>query len=236
MKRLLFAVVFSIVFLSSAVLHAGRDMDPLKMPRVDLSPFLAVGCVDNDQAKGFVCPAEVLRRFKCSELSLVQGLGGFDMPVALCVLGRKSKARAKSKDDQAVAYRGCMLRVPLRYVIYTTKGFWVTKSPGELVKAVSPIDSAEKAASLVMALDPNVFLNPPAESKAHVLKTRDKKFLRPSAAAVDGGFAVRLFERTICGCGLHPVFAVDYRVSANGDVSEISRKLVMEGLEEICVD
>lgn len=238
MKSFLIAVVFALAFLSFAVLYAGRDMAQLKMPRVDLSPFLAAGCVDNDQAKGFVCPPEVLKRFGCVELKLDDRVGGIDMPAALCVIGggKAVKGKAKSRADEAVGATGCLLRVPYRYVLYTTKGFKVARTKGEFVRLTAPFDRPEEAASLVMALNPGVMPKPLSQYGTYDMKTRDKKFLESSARAEGDGFVVRLFERDICGCGLHPVFAVDYSVSRDGAVSELSRKVVMEGQQEICVD
>ncbi|HPM41884.1 MAG TPA: hypothetical protein PLY45_05565 [bacterium] len=231
--RILSAATFLIV---SQAAHAGMKELDLSKLKADLSPFLGAGCVDNDQAKGFVCPPEVMRRFGCTDLKQDDRVGGIDMPVALCTIGKGEARKMAAKGVQSVGERGCRVLIPYRYVLYTTKGFKVAKSAGEFVFLAAPFDRPEKAASLAMALNPKLSAKLPEPSDERVLKVRDKEFRVASFSEEGSSITVRLFERTICGCGTHPIFAVDYEVSPSGAIKEKGRKMVMDGKTEICVD
>ena len=77
-------------------------------------------------------------------------------PPSFFSLPRPGQTKKPAREEPAVASTGCKLRRQLRYVVYTTKGFKVAKTREELVRFVLPIDRPEKAASLVMALNPDV--------------------------------------------------------------------------------
>ena len=229
------ASALALLFAAGAA-NAGLQALSLQKLKPDLAPMLAIGCVDNDQARGFVCPPEVLKRFGCADIRPGTNLGGLDLPVAVCVLPQPGAGKKGAKEEAGVAAAGCKLRRQLRYIVYTTKGFKVAKSRDEFIKLVAPIDSAEKAASLVMALSTHVSTSLPSDSDRYVVKTRDKEFRTASAERRDGNFVLRLFESSFCGCGPHPTSAVDYEVSPSGAVRELSRRIVMEMKGEICVD
>ena len=236
MARFAFVVFVLALLCTAAAAHAGMQALSLQKLKPDLAPLLAIGCVDNDQARGFVCPPEVLKRFGCADIRPGTNLGGLDLPVAACVLAQPGAGKKGAKEEAGVAATGCKLRRQLRYVVYTTKGFRVAKSRSELLGLVAPVDSAEKAASFVMALDPEVAATPPAARGPAVVKTRDRDWREASGRAEGEGFVVRLFERRDCGCSRHPVSAVDYQVSRSGQVTEAGRKLLEEEKEELCVD
>ena len=236
MPRLLKASLIAAFLIISQAAHAGMKELDLSKLKPDLSPFLGAGCVDNDQARGFVCPPEVMRRFGCADLKQDDRVGGIDMPVALCSMGRGDAKKKPAKETQSIGAHGCMIRVPFRYVVYTTKGFRVAKSAEEFTSLAAPFDRPEKAASLVMALYPRVVAKLPELSEERVLKVRDREFRVASFSEEGGSITVRLFERTICGCGTHPIFAVDYEVSPSGAIREKGRRMVMDGKSEICVD
>ncbi len=229
------AALLSLLLIPSLSSAAMRELDLSKL-KPDLSPFLGAGCVDNDQARGFVCPPEVMRRFGCQDLKQDDRVGGIDMPVALCTVGKGEARKMAAKGVQSVGERGCRVLIPFRYVVYTTKGFRVAKSAEEFTSLAAPFDRPEKAASLVMALYPKVAAKLPELSEERVLKVRDREFRAASFSEEGGSITVRLFERTICGCGTHPIFAVDYEVSPSGAIREKGRRMVMDGKSEICVD
>jgi hypothetical protein len=61
--------------------------------------------------------------------------------------------------------------------------------------------------------------------------------IEPShAEEKDGAFSVHLFNRPICGCGSHPYYAVNYLVSKEGEVTELSRQMVYDSSFAICFD
>lgn len=232
MRTLISIIILWIVAALAGDAIAGGTK-PLDLNRLnpDVSPFLAAGCVDNDQAHGFVCPPEVHRRFGCGEMRLAAGLGGLGLPIATCV----GVARG-ARSGGGVTTEGCMVGVPITYVVYTSKGFRVLRSPGELIGIAAPIDTPEKAASLVMALDRNVSLQPPPPGPNDDVKVRGGEAREAAVVKGEGGIAVRLFKFRLCGCGTHPVEAVEFVVSPNGQVREGDRKLLQEGRQTMCVD
>lgn len=231
--RQLFRILVCCLGLALAIDALAGGARPLDLNRLkpDVSPFLAAGCVDNDQARGFVCPPEVHRRFGCGDMRLAAGLGGFGLPIATCVGTAKGV-----KAGAGVAHVGCMLPLPVTYVVYTSKGFRVLRSPAELIGIAAPIDTPEEAASLVMALDPSVDQAPPAPGPDDDVRVRGGGWREASAVAGEGNIAVRLFKRQVCGCGTHPVHAVEYEVSPAGQIAEASRKLLQQMKQEICID
>ena len=52
----------------------------------------------------------------------------------------------------------------------------------------------------------------------------------------DEGFEVRLFDYEVCGCGSHPYYAIDYSVTKDGNVTELSRQKVYDSNSIICMD
>lgn len=236
MPRFAFVAFTLALLLTAAAASAGMQALNLQKLKPDLAPMLAIGCVDNDQARGFVCPPEVLKRFGCADIRSGTNLGGLDLPIATCILPRPSQGKKGAKEEPGIAVIGCMLRQQLRTIVYTTKGFKLAKSRSELLGFVGPVDRPEKAASLVMAMNPEVAATPPFTRGDAVVKMRDRDWREAAGRAEGDGFVVRLFERQSCGCGLHPVSAVDYQVSRSGQITELSRKVLEEEKEEICVD
>lgn len=47
---------------------------------------------------------------------------------------------------------------------------------------------------------------------------------------------VHLFESELCGCGSHPYYAIDYLVTRDGNVTELSKEEVFNSTMQICVD
>lgn len=231
MRWLISCAMFVVSLLAIQNSIAGQPLD-LNHLKPDVSPFLAAGCVDNDAARGFLCPLEILKRFGCSDMRMANGVGGLGFPIAAC-LGRRA---SPGKVEPGVTFEGCMLKIPIRYIIYTTKGFKVVKTENELISASLPIDSPEKAASLVMALHTNVVSYAPEPAKDDIVKVRDKSSRVSSILKADSEIVIRLFKRQICGCGMQPVNAVDYAVSQSGEIQEVGRKLVQERRQKICVD
>lgn len=229
MKRwMIAAIVAALVVPLNA--GAGQVLDVGRL-KPDVAPFLAAGCVDNDQEQGFVCPREVHRRFGCGEVRLAEGLGGFGIPIAACVGAAKG-----SRSTGGITHQGCMLSLPINYIVYTHKGFRVLRSPGELIAAATPIDTPEKAASLVLALDSSVSLAPPSPGPNDDVKVRGGSGRDAAVVKGDAGITVRLFQQRICGCGTHPVEAVEFRVSSDGQITAGDRKVLQESRQQICVD
>lgn len=204
--------------------------------RPDLSPFLAIGCVDNDVRQGFVCPPEVLRRFGCAEIRMEPNLGGLGLPIVACAGKTSSADPSPEAKEWGMAATGCMFRTPLRYIVYTTKGFRTVKSAAELLSAAGPLDTPEKAASFVIAKYPEVRLRVSPPHAGEVSREGAKAWREASWNRGEDAITVRLFSRRSCGCGTHPTMANDYAISPSGTISVSKEKIVQEQKEEICVD
>lgn len=53
---------------------------------------------------------------------------------------------------------------------------------------------------------------------------------------MNGTYKVHLFQAEYCGCGTHPMYAVDYLVTKEGIVTEVDRQKVFDSLNNIRVD
>jgi hypothetical protein len=128
-----------------------------------------------------------------------------------------------SKDDNSqdgIVREGCMMPLFRRYIAKQGEEFKLISSKEEFQSIFAPVETKEEA--LAFAVE-DYF--PVASS---IIPTYAKEN--------EGGYQVHLFEKEICGCGTHPYYAIDYLVTKNGNVTELSREKVYDSTMQICID
>ena len=119
---------------------------------------------------------------------------------------------------------GCMIASAVALVLATPKGFTTIDTREDLVKTFAPVTSEKEAAAFAVTATGAAWVD-------------TGSFGRSEARADGDGWRVRLFNHQMCGCS-HPTWAIDYAVTREGAVTEVTRKVVFEDpqMRGLCVD
>jgi len=204
--------------------------------RVNLDAPWEQGC-PRDESTGGCVEDSFLWGLGCENIQPPGDLIGAlspNLPINLCLARREP---GKGLSENVYLYReGCRVQSYVRYVIYRDGEFEVLQSQADLGNVFSPIDTPDEALSYAIASTGNGVrygLEPVKDYRYFVDELQDTNVLE-----IDDGYRVLLFDYELCGCGPHTTFAVELRVSRDGDVNEISRQGVYEDPTEddLCVD
>jgi len=197
----------------------------------DSSSFIESGC--NAQGRQLDCSGLGLeQRLGCSQISNIsEALGGLSprLPMAECLAPIEDE-----NFEEGIVREGCLLPVYRRYIVKQDGEFRLIRTKAEFRSLYAPVQTPQEALSFAVALTnsfPRYDTSPPEDYFPVVAS------IEPShAEEKDGAFSVHLFNRPICGCGSHPYYAVNYLVSKEGEVTELSRQMVYDSSFAICFD
>jgi len=168
----------------------------------------------------------------CSQISNIsEALGGLSpkLPMAECLAPIEDE-----NFEEGIVREGCLLPVYRRYIVKQDGEFRLIHTKAEFRSLYAPVQTPQEALSFAVALTdsfPRYDTSPPEDYFSVVAS------IEPShAEEKEGAFSVHLFNRPICGCGSHPYYAVDYLVSKEGEVTELSRQMVYDSSFVICFD
>jgi len=168
----------------------------------------------------------------CSQISNIsEALGGLSprLPMAECLAPIEDE-----NFEEGIVREGCLLPVYRRYIVKQDGEFMLIRTKAEFRSLYAPVQTPQEALSFAVALTdsfPRYDTSPPEDYFPVVAS------IEPShAEEKDGAFSVHLFNRPICGCGSHPYYAVNYLVSKEGEVTELSRQMVYDSSFAICFD
>ncbi|MFA6547503.1 MAG: hypothetical protein WCT11_00990 [Candidatus Magasanikbacteria bacterium] len=134
----------------------------------------------------------------------------------------KNTEKCQGFSETALRHEGCMCQTG--YWVEITKNSKTIKIDTEtkLKNILLPIDSADKAISLVTLTkgDLNSNQNIPT---GHTLKIND-------------GFLVQVIDQNSCGCSTHTPTGAIYKVTKSGVVMQIASEVVKATGPEVCVD
>lgn len=207
---------------------AGEDAIKNFDLETDITPFIQAGCEKKDYGYLDCSKASLLKRFSCESLSQPSYMGGLRTPAMECC------SRVRTGDSEVVL-KGCTLRMACSYIVKTEKGFAELKTKDDFVKYFTPLRTAEGALSFASVLKKGrtVYKRPERYEGAESYDSKAETIYEKGAPVA---FNVRLFESKLCGCGTHPIEAVDYKVSPSGETSEFGRKKIAETKMTICID
>lgn len=119
---------------------------------------------------------------------------------------------------------GCMIASAVGLVLATPTGFVTIDTREELAKTFAPVTSEKEAAAFAVTTTGAAWVE-------------SASFGRSESQPDGDGWRVRLFNHQVCGCS-HPTWSIDYAVTRQGAVTEITRKVVFEDpkMRGLCVD
>lgn len=203
--------------------------------KADAAPFLHAGCVTK-QPGWLECPASSAPgAVGCDSVAVSDAYGGLDpeVPFAACLLYSEQRPPA----TEYIRPPGGLIPLYLRYVVLEDGRFVVLKSAEAVRQRFAPITSASEAISLAVALtDLSLFYGfvPTKKLRYEVSKLEDTY-----AEATASGFVVHnLRHDRFFDCGPHPTSLVTLSVSADGHVTELSRRRVFRdpAIDALCID
>jgi hypothetical protein len=226
------AILLVLLCLSAAV----PPMVPSAAPPedVDLAPLLTLaGCSGGGEELS--CPAgSAAGGLGCESLARVAGLGGLEPrePLALCLF----RGGDLPASEYVLGPRG-MRRIYRRYLAADSSGLHLIKSAAALRARYAPIESADEARSLALALTGYSELrrfSPPAGYR-YFVKALAETSAKPAA---DGFLVENLRDDQVFGCGPHPTFLVSVAVGRDGSLKETRRERAFEdpATDNLCVD
>lgn len=200
----------------------------------DISTYLKMGCkpVQAENKTYIDCTAAGLEKtYSCLEFREVPEYFGSlspTVPILECLFAPET---LPPDSKEYVLHKGCgMLPLYNRYLVYHKEQIHELKNKSDVKRFFYPIDSPEEALAIAALLTESFPLYrvdiPPG-----YIKMTDK--IVPSYAKKTGAnFLVRLFDYQCGGCGNHPYFFVNYEVTAEGDLNELSREDVYRDPKE----
>jgi len=121
-----------------------------------------------------------------------------------------------------------------RYIAKQGEEFKLIESIEDFRSIFAPVETKEEALAFAVALTSSL---PRYDTSVPEDYFPVSSSITPTyAKETEGGYMVHLFDSEICGCGSHPYYAIDYLVTRDGNVTELSREKVYDSNMQICVD
>lgn len=202
---------------------------------VDARPFADAGCIQREKGAYACAPGTELGKLGCEGLFVSDLLGGLEPahPIADC----HWRSRKPVPPGEFVHGPKGILPIYTRYVIFEGGRYRLLKTADALRQEFAPITSASEAFSfalMVTGLEP-FFDFEPSEKLHYEVATLEDTYVDEEST----GFIVHnLADRKVFGCGPHPTYLVDFRVSRDGHVTELRRQKAFRdpSADTLCVD
>ena len=136
--------------------------------------------------------------------------------------------------SQGILREGCMMPLLRKYIIRQGEEIKLIESAEDFRSEFAPVETKEEALAFAIALTSSLsrYDTSVPEDYFSVSSTITPTY----ANETEEGYIVHLFDSQLCGCGTHPYYAIDYMVSIDGNVTEISREEVFNSTRQICFD
>ncbi|OPY50990.1 MAG: hypothetical protein A4E49_02490 [Methanosaeta sp. PtaU1.Bin112] len=193
--------------------------------------FIDAGCFAEDY--NLNCDSlELEERFGCMQIiNASQELDNLSprLPIVECLyLGEDFGP------SQGILREGCMMPLFRKYIVRQGEEIKLIESAEDFRSEFAPVETKEEALAFAIALTSSL-------SRYDTSVPEDYFSVSPTitptyASETAGGFVVHLFDSQLCGCGTHPYYAIDYLVSRDGNVTEMSRQEVFNSTRLVCFD
>ncbi len=198
------------------------------------SAFADAGC-SFDDGYADCSRAGLDKRFGCSSMrNASNDLGGLSpkLPIIECLIRADDFA---SGTDKGIVSVGCMITFYRSYIIEQDGRFKSISTKEEFRSQFAPVETPEEALSFAVALTDSFskYDTSIPEGYFPVVKHIEPTYVEDEK---NGTYKVHLFTEEYCGCGTHPLYAVDYLVARDGNVTEIDRKMIFNSTEIVCMD
>lgn len=154
------------------------------------------------------------------------------LPIVQCLY--LSQDDSAQEDDLGIAHVGCMMPIYRRFIVGQGAESKIISNAEQFRLTFAPVESKEEALAFAVALTNSFAIYDTTVPEGYFATASQ---ITPTYAEdTKDGYAVHLFEIQTCGCGSHPYYAVDYLVTAEGNVTEMHREEVFNSNHSICVD
>ncbi len=199
--------------------------------RIGSNAFIDAGCFAEDYSLN--CDSLGLgQRFGCTQItnaSLALENLSPQLPMVECLF------LSEEYDSQdGIVREGCMMPFFRRYIAKQGEEFKLIGSMAEFQSIFAPVETKDEALAFAVALTSSL---PRYDTSVPEGYFPVSSSITPtSATETEDGYIVHLFDSEPCGCGSHPYYAIDYLVTREGNVTELSREKVYDSTMQICVD
>jgi hypothetical protein len=199
--------------------------------RNDSNAFIDAGCLAEDFSLN--CDNLGLdQRFSCMQIinasSALENLSP-QLPIVECL-----HLSEEYNSQKGIVREGCMMPLFRKYIIMQDDEFKLIESIEDFRSIFAPVETKDEALAFAVALTSSL---PRYDTSVPEGYYQVSSSIRPTyAKETEGGYLVHLFESELCGCGSHPYYAIDYLVTRDGKVTELSREEVFNSTMQICVD
>ncbi|HWQ18908.1 MAG TPA: hypothetical protein VN455_03965 [Methanotrichaceae archaeon] len=221
------------VTLLDPLVERGNRIVPSNLS-IDSSAFTNAGC--SFEGGRLDCSIAGLdQQFNCSSIyNASNDLGGLSpkLPIAECLFQGSDYA---SSPDEGIVRTGCLIPFYRRYIVRLDGEFRSISTKEEFISLFAPVETPQEALSFAVALT-NSFSKYDASRPQSYFPV--VKYIEPTYVEDEknGAYKVHLFQSEYCGCGTHPIYAVDYLVTRDGNVTEADRQKVFDSSNDICID
>jgi hypothetical protein len=211
--------------------------------KVDFSPFEDAGC-PLDQYGFRRCQEESkLYSLGCDFIQPVSDLlGGLTPPYPMAECTYRPYGHTEVTDPYKIPESEYFFNVGgpmpelVRYVVHVNGEFKIIKNPDEFRAMFSPVETPDEALSFSMAMK-NIYASydQKIDRKYHYyVETLDDSFVEK----IESDYIVHAFAYQFFGCGPHYTYALDVKVTVDGQVEEISRTKIFNdpAKDDLCQD
>ena len=242
MKPTYFSVVLVFFLLAGCgkvqvINHPKPDLE------VDFSPFEEAGCPQDQYGFRRCLEESVIYSLGCDFIQPTSDLlGGLTpvYPMAKCIYRPFDHPEISDPysipESEYIFRSGGLMPEFIRYVIQWDGEFKLIKDPGDFRATFSPVETQNEALSFSLALknlDATYGWKVDKQFRYYVEQLEDTFIEKVSDDYIVHAFAYQFF-----GCGPHYTYAIDIKVTAEGQVEEIGREKLFNdpAKDDLCVD
>ena len=231
----------TIVFLITSCQFGSPKLIHHEKPNLesDFSSFQNVGCDKSSENENRYLCKENSQLFDigCDFVENVPLLGGVTptYPIALCTQETNEEfAFAVLPHDECLYADGFMTTFCHRYLIYKDGDFQFIRTMDEFREIFAPVDSPDEALGFVLATGWYTAKYNQKISDEYVYTVQELE--DTSVETIADGYIVHVFYAPRFGCGVFETNAVDVKITHDGKIEEISRRLVYHTKDSICIE
>ncbi len=225
---------------------------PAPAALIDFSPFTTAGCPVDEYGYRPCEKDSPLAGLGCDMISEPEPAAGAlrpSHPLATCItfgentstgsdidwIGGGDNYTYRSKGDYF--YRtGGLINVLVRYVVYEQGQFTLIKTEEEFRVLYAPLETPEEAIGYVQTVTGlDAYYGLQRES-GYIYYAQEVEDTHAETAA--DGYQVFLFSADGSGCGLHNTYVVEFHLTMDGQITQVSKKPVFrdQSQDGMCVD
>jgi hypothetical protein len=214
-------------------LSAAQSFEALK---VDITPFLKLGCKKIADGRLDCSSLELDKKFNIWGVEVPPGALGGLKPALPILTGLVAYNRSDESRNKGIRNIGCRLPQFIQYVVYSKNEIRVIDSEQSFISYFAPVDSEAEALGFALALTSSYPLYKIELPKGVIVS--EPKTPATFVRKENDDYIVQLFGFNPCGCGPHWNYSIEYRVTKEGNVHEISRKEFYRDpkQDDLCVD